>query len=223
MAYCLQSIYHAGLHHRLLGISTGLIEAQGSFSGNQQSPIVALFASYFQKALATNSHYLLYAEPFVSDVQRQILMALFLLNSGEILAAYNITGAAVRLAHSLNLQKPPSPHIIAKEAEIRGRVWWMLVHLDFRYSRYLGKPMIVSLRDTTLTMPNYNPSTDPAFSELVFHSATITLTVVAKRIAESLAVRHDTSNANDSSHKLNCLRSISLTNSVVCMNGEIIS
>lgn len=198
MAYCLQSVYHAGLHHRLLGISTELIEAQGSFADKQQSPIVALFASYFQKALATNSQYLLYAEPSVSDVQRHILMVLFLLNSGEVLAAYNITGAAVRLAQSLDLQKPLAPHITVEEAEIRGRVWWMLVHLDFRCSRYLGKPMVVSLRDTTLTTPNYYSSPDPAFSELVFHSAAITLTVVTKRVAESLAARHDTVSANDS-------------------------
>ncbi|KAJ5646154.1 hypothetical protein N7490_002526 [Penicillium lividum] len=198
MAYCLQSVYHAGLHHRILGINAGLNEAQKSSSDKQKNPLVTLFASYFQKALAANSHYLLYAEPSVLDVQRHILMALFLLNSGEFLAAYNITGAAVRLAQSLDLQKPLAPHVIAKETDVRGRVWWMLVHLDFRCSRYLGKPMVVSLRDTTLPMPDYNPSTDPECPELVFQSATITLTVVGKRVAESLAAQHDTVNVNDS-------------------------
>ncbi|KAJ5736339.1 uncharacterized protein N7483_001464 [Penicillium malachiteum] len=198
MAYCLQSIYHAGLHHRFLSVSTGLNEAQESSSNRQQSSLVTLFASYFQKALAANSHYLLYAEPALSDIQRHILMALFLLNSGEVLAAYNITGAAIRLAQSLDLQKPPAPQVPATEAKVRSRVWWTLVHLDFRCSRYLGKPMVVSLRDTTIDLPNDDPSTDPAFSELGFYVATITLTVVGKKVAESLANIHDTINVNDS-------------------------
>ncbi|KAJ5949830.1 hypothetical protein N7454_001414 [Penicillium verhagenii] len=198
MAYCLQSIFHAGLHNRLLGISTGINNAQEPSSDNRQSPLVALSVSYFQKALAANSHLLLYAEPSVSDVQRHILMALFLLNCGEVLAAYNMTGAAARLAQSLDLHKPPTPNVIAKEADVWGRVWWMIVHLDFRCSRYLGKPMAVSLRDTALPLPSYNPSTDPKASVLVFHSATVTLTVVGKRVAESLAARHDTIDLNDS-------------------------
>ncbi|KAJ5971193.1 uncharacterized protein N7479_001111 [Penicillium vulpinum] len=198
MAYCLQSVYHAGLHHRLLGVNITLVEAQERSSEKQQSPLVAMFAAFFQKALATNSQFLLYAEPSVSDIQRHILMALFLLNSGEVLAAYNITGVAVRLAQSLDLQNPPASQVSSKEAELRGRVWWMLVHLDFRCSRYLGKPVIVSLRDTTLYIPSYNPSNDLALSELAFHSAAIMLTVVGKKIAESLAARHDTMSPNDS-------------------------
>ncbi|KAJ5719103.1 hypothetical protein N7493_007558 [Penicillium malachiteum] len=197
MAYCLQSIYHAGLHHRLLSVSTGLSEAQGSSSNRQQSPLVKIFASYFQKALVANSHYLLYAEPALYDIQRHILMALFLLNSGEVLAAYNITGVAIRLAQSLDLHKPSAPQVTATEAKIRGRVWWTLVHLDFRCSRYLGKPMVVSLRDTAIDLPNDDPSTDPAFSELGFYVATITLIVVGKKVAESLAYIHDTIHGND--------------------------
>ncbi|KAJ5697284.1 hypothetical protein N7488_010968 [Penicillium malachiteum] len=196
-AYCLQSIYHAGLHHRFLGISTGLDEAQGYSFNTQQSPLVPLFASYFQKALAANSHYLLYAEPALCDIQRHILMALFLLNSGEVLPAYNITGVAIRLAQSLDLQKPPASQVTATEAEIRSRVWWTLVHLDFRCSRYLGKSMLVSLRDTTIDFPNENPPTDPSFSELAFYAATITLTVVGKKVAESLANVNDTIHVND--------------------------
>ncbi|KAJ5650258.1 uncharacterized protein N7484_003981 [Penicillium longicatenatum] len=124
-------------------------------------------------------------------------MALFLLNCGEALAAYNITGAAIRLAQSLDLQNPPASHINAEEADIYGRVWWMLVHLDFRCSRYLGKPMVVTIRDTKIAMPSCNPSTDPAISELAFHSATINLTMVGKNVTESLAARHETLNTND--------------------------
>ncbi|KAJ5629996.1 hypothetical protein N7528_003653 [Penicillium herquei] len=195
MAYCLQSIYHAGLHHRFLGISTGLNEAQGS--SNRQSPLVPLFASYFQKALAANSHYLLYAEPALCDIQRHILMALFLLNSGEVLPAYNITGVAIRLAQSLDLQKPPAPQVTATEAKIRSRVWWTLVHLDFHCSRYLGKPMAISLRDIIIDLPNDDLSTNPASSELAFYVATITLTVVGKKVAESLAYINDKIPLND--------------------------
>ncbi|KGO36085.1 hypothetical protein PEX1_012520 [Penicillium expansum] len=107
-------------------------------------------------------------------------------------------GMGIRLAQSLDLQNPLASHVGSKEAEICGWLWWMLLHLDFRCSRYLGKPIIVPLRDTTLAIPKDNPSSDPASSELVFHFATITLTVVGKKVAESLTARLDTITTDDS-------------------------
>ncbi|CEJ59025.1 hypothetical protein PMG11_07662 [Penicillium brasilianum] len=191
VAYCLQSIYYAGLHHRLLGVHKGLTETEDRSAVSQQSPVVTLFVASFQKALAANNHYLLYAEPSLRDIQRHILMALFLLNSGEFLAAYNITGVAIRLAQSLSLQRPPEPHVSVKKAEIRGRIWWTLVHLDFHCSRYLGKPMTACLRETTVALPSPTSGSELASSEPAFHSASILLTVEAKKAAESMAVRQD--------------------------------
>ncbi|OKO95201.1 hypothetical protein PENSUB_11280 [Penicillium subrubescens] len=197
IAYCLQSIYYSGLHHRLLGVRLGLTETEDRPAGKQQSPVVTLFVASFQKALAANNHYLLYAEPSLRDIQRHILMALFLLNSGEFLAAYNITGVAIRLAQSLSLQRPPEPHVSIQEAEIRGRIWWMLVHLDFHCSRYLGKPMIACLRETTVALPNPTSGSELSSSEPAFYSASILLTVEAKKTAESMAVRQDAMCGND--------------------------
>lgn len=196
VAYCLQSIYYAGLHHRLLGVRMGLTETEDRSAGDQQSPVVTLFVASFQKALATNNHYLLYAEPSLRDIQRHILMALFLLNSGEFLAAYNITGVAIRLAQSLSLQRSPEPHVSVKEAEMRGRIWWMLVHLDFHCSRHLGKAMTARLRETTIALPNPTSDSDLA-SDPAFHSASILLTVEAKKAAESMEVRQDAMCGND--------------------------
>lgn len=156
MAYCLQSIYHAGLHNRLLSIQKGMVSSDHG-ENPSQSPLVAkLFVTLFQQALATNNAYLLYAEPTLADVQRHLLMAAFLLNSGEPQAAYNILGVAMRLTQSLDLQRLPRTHLPPQELETRQRIWWKLVHLDFHCSRLLGKPMAVSLNDKTITMPHPN-------------------------------------------------------------------
>ncbi|KAL6229033.1 hypothetical protein BDW75DRAFT_225796 [Aspergillus navahoensis] len=138
----------------------------------------------------------------MSDVQRHVLMALFLVNSGEFLAAYNITGAAIRLSQALDLQIATPSHLPAQEAEIRERVWWMLVHLDFHCARYLGKPMIASLSAITLAIPELHSAPNPAAPELVFHSAIVTLTVVGKKVAESLAAKHGTIREKDSSRQI---------------------
>ncbi|KAB8201221.1 fungal-specific transcription factor domain-containing protein [Aspergillus parasiticus] len=186
MAYCLQSIYHAGLHNRLLSIQKGMASSDHG-ENPSQSPLVAkLFVTLFQQALATNNTYLLYAEPSLADVQRHLLMAAFLLNSGEPQAAYNILGVAMRLTQSLDLQRLPRTHLPPQEAEARQRIWWKLVHLDFHCSRLLGKPMAVSLNDKTITMPHPTPESSVAAPDLTYYSASISLTVAARQVAESL-------------------------------------
>ncbi|KAE8414538.1 hypothetical protein BDV36DRAFT_298880 [Aspergillus pseudocaelatus] len=186
MAYCLQSIYHAGLHNRLLSIQKGVVSSDHG-ENPSQSPLVAkLFVTLFQQGLATNNVYLLYAEPTLADVQRHLFMAAFLLNSGEHQAAYNIIGVAMRLTQSLDLQRLARTHPPPQEVEIRQRIWWKLVHLDFHCSRLLGKPMAVSLNDKTITMPHPTPDSSVAAPDLSYYSASISLTVVARQVAESL-------------------------------------
>ncbi|GKZ32057.1 hypothetical protein AbraIFM66950_001166 [Aspergillus brasiliensis] len=185
MAYCLQSIHYAGLHNRLLSIQMGSVPLDTGENSAQPSLLASLYVTFFQRALGTNSHYLLYAEPSLVDVQRHLFMAAFLQNSGEYQAAYNIIGVAIRLAQSIDLQHPPV-HVTTAEAETRRHIWWTLVHLDFHCSRLLGKPMAVSLNDATLNMPPPSPQPTWATSELGFHSASISLTVVARKMAEDL-------------------------------------
>ncbi|KAL3482126.1 hypothetical protein BJX99DRAFT_82484 [Aspergillus californicus] len=178
LAYSLQSVYHAGLHDRLLGVR------MADLSSTHQS-LKTLSETWFHKALATTGTYLSYAEPALTDVQRHIFMAVFMLDAGEFQAAYNVTGAAIRLAQCLNLHLP-------QEREPCGRVWGMLVHLDFRCSRHLGRPMGVSSRETLTILDSVScpPSASP---ELAFYSTSVLLTVTAKRVAESLAgLRVDT-------------------------------
>ncbi|OGM48958.1 hypothetical protein ABOM_003208 [Aspergillus bombycis] len=186
MAYCLQSIYHAGLHNRLLGIQKDMV-ASDHGENPSQSPLVAkLFVTLFQQALATNNAYITYAEPTVADVQRHLFMAAFLLNSGEHQAAYNIMGVAMRLTQSLDLQRLPRTHLPPPEAETRQRIWWKLVHLDFHCSRLLGKPMAISLNDRTITVPNPTPESSVAAPDLSYYSASTSLTVTARQVAKSL-------------------------------------
>ncbi|KAE8397778.1 hypothetical protein BDV37DRAFT_48408 [Aspergillus pseudonomiae] len=186
MAYCLQSIYHAGLHNRLLGIQKGMVSS-GDVENPSQSPLVAkLFVTLFQQALATNNAYIIYAEPTMADVQRHLFMAAFLLNSGEHQAAYNIMGVAMRLTQSLDLQRLPRTHLPPQEVETRQRIWWKLVHLDFHCSRLLGKPMAVSLNDKTITVPHPTPESSVTAPDLSYYSASISLTVTARQVAKSL-------------------------------------
>ncbi|KAL2802469.1 hypothetical protein BJX63DRAFT_415051 [Aspergillus granulosus] len=186
MAYCLQSIYHAGLHKRLLSVQKGIVSSDHEENPSQSPLVTKLFVSLFQQALGTNNAYLLYAEPSLADVQRHLLMAAFLLNSGESQAAYNIIGVAMRLALTLDLQRLPGIHLPLLEAETRQRIWWKLVHLDFHCSRLLGKPMVNRLSDKTITMPHPTPKSSVASPDLNYYSASVSLTVAARQVAESL-------------------------------------
>ncbi|GKZ85620.1 hypothetical protein AnigIFM56816_011590 [Aspergillus niger] len=186
MAYCLQSIHYAGLHDRLLSIQLGSISLHAGENSTQAPSLASLYVAFFQRALGTNSYYLMYAEPSLVDVQRHLFMAAFLQNSGEYQAAYNMIGVAMRLAQSLDLQHPLATRATTHEAETRHHVWWTLVHLDFQCSRFLGKPMSVSLNDATLNTPIPSPQHPWPTSELGFHSASVSLTVVARKMVEDL-------------------------------------
>ncbi|GLA66879.1 hypothetical protein AtubIFM55763_006272 [Aspergillus tubingensis] len=186
MAYCLQSIHCAGLQSRLLSIQIDSALLHRGEHSTQAPSLASLYVAFFQRALGTNSDYLLYAEPSLLDVQRHLFMAAFLQNSGEYQAAYNIIGVAMRLAQSLDLQHPLVTRATAHEVETRRHVWWTLVHLDFHCSRLLGKPMAISLDDAILNTPLPNPRDSSDTSELGFHSASISLTVVARKMAEDL-------------------------------------
>ncbi|KAL4936180.1 hypothetical protein BDV06DRAFT_233660 [Aspergillus oleicola] len=183
LAYCLQSIFHGGLHHRLLGIR----KAEVQLSGRLHNPLVSLFTAWFQKALASNGQYLPYTEPSLADVQRHVFLAAFLLDAGEYQAAYNITGVAIRLAQSLNLQHQLAAQRSAKTAEKCERTWWMLVHLDFRCSRYLDKPMAVNLRESTVPVPESISCPASVSSGLVFYTTSVWLTIATKKVSELLA------------------------------------
>ncbi|KAH8703414.1 hypothetical protein BGW36DRAFT_354836 [Talaromyces proteolyticus] len=132
VAYTMQFIFHSGLHTRLLGFQWKHFD-----TGNKRSRVVGM--PYFQRCLASCTKYSVFAEPSLTTLKCYCIMTLYLLDTGQHHTAYNIIGLAVRIAQSLNLDGAPPPGVLSEEAE-HSRIWWTLVHLDFRCSRYAGKP-----------------------------------------------------------------------------------
>lgn len=64
------------------------------------------------------------------------ILTLFLLDTGQHHTAYTVIGMAVRVARFMNLDKivPSASHDETESLQI----WWTLIHLDFRCSRYAG-------------------------------------------------------------------------------------
>jgi hypothetical protein len=186
MAYCLQSLYHAGLHQRLLSLRPEF----GGSDADQSALDISI--ACFRRALAYSGHFVVYSQPSLQDIQRHIFMSLFLLNTGDFQAVYNITGLAIGLAKSLNLHRQPPSHLPAEEAELHQRIWWTLLHIDFHCSRYLGKPTAVALKDTTCARPRaITIATDSVPLETDFHNCLMSLTVTARKVAEALNAHHD--------------------------------
>ncbi|KAJ5287490.1 hypothetical protein N7478_003176 [Penicillium angulare] len=130
-AYTMQYISHSGLHTRLLGLQWKQFD-----TGNERSRVVGM--PYFQRCLAYCTQYAIFETPSLMTLKCFCIMTLFLLDTGQHHTAYAVIGMAVRLAQCLNLDKvlPSSSDDIEKL-----QIWWTLVHLDFRCSRYEGKPV----------------------------------------------------------------------------------
>lgn len=82
-------------------------------------------------------------EPSLTEVQCDVLMALYLVNAGQLKAAYNLVGSAVRIAFSLNLHRPETD----RTDELCCRLWWYLVQLDLKCSSLLARPAAVRRSD----------------------------------------------------------------------------
>ncbi|KAJ5093950.1 hypothetical protein N7456_009811 [Penicillium angulare] len=130
-AYTMQYIFHSGLHTRLLGLQWKQFD-----TGNERSRVVGM--PYFQRCLAYCTQYAIFEAPSLMTLKCFCVMTLFLLDTGQHQTAYAVIGMAVRLAQCLNLDKvlPSSMGDIEKL-----QIWWTLIHLDFRCSRYAGKPV----------------------------------------------------------------------------------
>jgi hypothetical protein len=164
-----------------------------------RNSVLSISVNCFQRAFACSGSFAVYAHPSLSSVQSHIMIALFLLDAGEHQAAYNLLGLAIRIAQSLQLHHEPSSEIPTQEADLRRRVWWTLLHLDFQCSRYLGVEMTVKPRDTSCTIPS-PPSTDPdAFH---FHSSLLQLTRIAMAVTEALAKRQNELDEDDSAQSI---------------------
>ncbi|KAI0377721.1 fungal-specific transcription factor domain-containing protein [Hypomontagnella monticulosa] len=165
IALCLSYLDKSGLNRRLLGLHY----EQGDAS-----------LAYFKRCLAaTGQSYAMFAEPSLTHLQCYVLMTLYLLDAGEHQPAYNMIGLALRISQTLNLHhglpdSDPNTHLAR-------RVWWTIVHLNFRCARLLGHPIGVQLAETTCTLP--------LADEFTHHSRVVTLTRVTLAVTEALS-RH---------------------------------
>jgi hypothetical protein len=108
---------------------------------------------------------------------------MYLLDTGQHHAAYNIIGLAVRMAQSLNLDEMGLPGLALEESAI----WWTLVHLDFRCSRYQGKPVTTQyaisrdLLQYSLSMTSVGQNISP------YYTYSLRLTCAALAVLDSVA------------------------------------
>ncbi|KAE8146604.1 hypothetical protein BDV25DRAFT_143531 [Aspergillus avenaceus] len=130
IACCMQFVYHSRLHRRLLGLQWP------EFDPTSAHDIVGL--PYFQSALSSTTLFEIFADPSLIHVQCYCFMALYLLDAGQHQTAYNMIGMAIRIAQSLALDVDPPPSLDTGKATLRRRIWWTLLHLDFRCCRYIG-------------------------------------------------------------------------------------
>lgn len=176
-AYTMQFVFHSGLHSRLLGLQWKQFD-----TGNRRSRVVGM--PYFQRCLASCTQYTMFSNPSVMTLKCYCIMTMYLLDTGQHHASYNIIGLAVRMAQSLDLDETPLPGL--EESE-HSAIWWTLVHLDFRGSRYQGKPVT-----TRYAIPKdflkYSLSTDlPEQNISPYYTYSLRLTCAALAVLDSVA------------------------------------
>ncbi|KAI1371037.1 fungal-specific transcription factor domain-containing protein [Hypoxylon crocopeplum] len=164
VALCLNYLDISGLNRRLVG----LCREQGDTS-----------LAYFRRCVTATSQYAAFAEPSLERLQCYVLMTLYLLDAGEHQPAYNMIGLALRIAQALNLHHGlPDAE---PDANLGRRVWWTILHLNFRCGRLLGRPIGVQLAETTCPLPSAD--------EFVHHTRVVSLTGATLAVTEALS-RH---------------------------------
>jgi hypothetical protein len=198
IAYCMQYVYYSGLHSRILGLN---------FSQFQQSTRGSMIGlPYFQRCLQAVTQYSNFSQPSVLTLQCYCFMILYLLDVDQHSAAYNMIGLALRLAQSLKSSADTSS---GQDFQNFHRAWWTLNLLDFRCSRYLGKPVNIRLRDL-MCPPQAGESEDLLDSDnALYHTESIRLTAAALAILEKtechpvdLGVTNETAGIETRAHTL---------------------
>jgi hypothetical protein len=164
IAFSLRHLYSSGMNGRLLGLT---LEREGSS------------LVHFQRCLSTTSQDTVFAEPSLERIQCYVLMTLYLLDAGQHQTAYNMIGLALRNAHLLNLQRGLSE--TDPDMHLARRIWWTVVHLDFRCARLLGCPMGVQLTETTCPLPDCH--------EYAYSARAVALTKTTLAMTEILSNR----------------------------------
>ncbi|OTB09801.1 hypothetical protein K445DRAFT_323631 [Daldinia sp. EC12] len=162
IAFGLNYLNNSGLNRRLL-----------SLRFEKEDPSLA----YFKRCLGDTSQYAVFAEPSLDCLQCYVLMTFYLLDVGEHQPAYNMIGLAMRIAQTLNLHNGLSE--TDPDVYLAQRLWWSIIHLNFRCARLLGRPVGVQLADTACPLPSID--------EFPYHARAIALTRAALDVTEALA------------------------------------
>lgn len=174
VAYSLHSIYCSGLQSRIVGLNWPQFHRQKSTIG----------MPYFQRCLSAITQFATFANPTISTMQCYCYLALYLLEVGYHQAAYNMVGLGLRIAQSLNYMDARTGGY--RECQLFRRIWWTLIHLDFRCSRHVGKPVSIKIDDLMCLRPGREPD-DVHFSNgLLFHTESIRLTAAALVMNDSI-------------------------------------
>ncbi|KAF9888567.1 hypothetical protein FE257_008499 [Aspergillus nanangensis] len=178
-AYCMQFVYYSGLNERLIGLRWEQF-SQGSHSSRVGMP-------YFNRCLAATTRYIAFARPSLMVLQCYCIMTLYLLDAGQHRAAHNMIGLAVRSAQSLDLHHDPHNSMKEVDADHLRRIWWTLIHLDFRCSRHFGKSMTVAAPDTTCIPPHVVTENITNPDCLYYHDQSLKLTAISLQVIQSLS------------------------------------
>jgi hypothetical protein len=189
-AYSMNSIYCSGLHTRIVGLNWPQFYHQKSTIG----------MPYFQRCLSAVTQLATFAVPSLSDMQCYCYLILFLLEVGHHKAAYNMVGLGLRIAQSLNYMD--ARHGGYRECQLFRRVWWTLIHLDFRCSKHVGKPASVNGDDLMCLIPCRESEDIHLSNGLLFHTQSIRLTAAALVVDDSMERHSSLSNGTAGNAKI---------------------
>jgi Fungal specific transcription factor domain len=89
----------------------------------------------------------------IEKVQALLLGARYLQCSNSPDECWNVLGLAIRIAHGLELHRPPPLEEPCSEREVRKRVWWACFTLDKLLSMIYGRPAATSSAEFTCPLP----------------------------------------------------------------------
>jgi hypothetical protein len=98
-----------------------------------------------------------------------------------------MVGLGLRIAQSLNYMD--ARHGGYRECQLFRRVWWTLIHLDFRCSKHVGKPVSVNIDDLMCLIPSKEAEDIHLSNGLLFHTESIRLTAEALVVNDSMERR----------------------------------
>lgn len=174
IAFSLQQIYHTRLHKRLVGLKWPHFERTGREIG----------MPYFRRCLSAITQLATFANPSILVMQCYCYLVSYLLDSGQQQAAYNMVGLALRISQTLNYMDSRTGGY--RECQHFRRIWWTLIHLDFRCSRHIGKPVTNNLKELMCLRPTREPEDRQISNGLLCHSESIRLTAAALLVNEAM-------------------------------------